>query len=51
VGAAMYFSYPVMGFMQFEQTNDRGRSLLIEMVRRAAAAVNDHAVAEELSHR
>jgi hypothetical protein len=51
VGAAMYFSYPVMGFMQFEQTNDRGRSLLIEMVRRAAAAVNDHAVAKELSHR
>jgi Ecdysteroid kinase-like family len=49
VGAAMYFSYPVLGFMQFEQTNDRGRALLIEMVRRAAAAVNDHAVVTELS--
>ncbi|MHB8693875.1 MAG: phosphotransferase [Solirubrobacteraceae bacterium] len=49
VGAAMYFSYPVMGFMQFEQTNERGRSLLVEMVRRAAAAVNDHAVVGQLS--
>ena len=49
VGAAMYFAYPVMGFMQFEQTNERGRSLLIEMARRAAAAVNDHGIVGSLS--
>lgn len=49
VGAAMYFAYPVMGFMQFEQTNERGRSLLVEMARRAAATVNDHAVVGSLS--
>lgn len=49
VGAAMYFAYPVMGFMQFEHCNERGRSLLIEMARRAAAAVNDHSVVMQLS--
>jgi thiamine kinase-like enzyme len=46
VGVMAAFTFPVMAMMQYDITNDRGRTVLEAMLKRGALALHDHSTVE-----